>query len=179
MWRCFDVGDSGGNRYDQPRVAGVNNNAPSGKCKTCQPLAIDASAFALCTNRRSPRSPWTPIATMIQIWYSCIVGILFSLAAIVSGEVDQTVLSESTKLSNETLLWGPYRPNLYFGVRPRLPKSLMTGLMWAKVDSFQNVQQSEFPYAGAPIVTTSILCQSHGSWLTGEGNRLPSYMRTA
>ena len=78
------------------------------------------------------------------------VGVLFSLAAIVSGEIDQTVLAESTKLSNETLLWGPYRPNLYFGVRPRIPKSLMTGLMWAKVDSFENVQQSESPYAGAP-----------------------------
>lgn len=28
------------------------------------------------------------------------------------------------------LLWGAYRPNLYFGLRPRLPQSLMTGLIW-------------------------------------------------
>ncbi|KAL9601901.1 MAG: hypothetical protein Q9219_002254 [cf. Caloplaca sp. 3 TL-2023] len=53
---------------------------------------------------------------------------------------DQTVLSETATLSNETLLWGPYRPNLYFGVRPRIPKSLTTGLLWAKVDSFENTQ---------------------------------------
>lgn len=44
--------------------------------------------------------------------------------------------------SNESLLWGPYRPNLYFGIRPRLPKSLMGGLMWSKVDNFQDVQHS-------------------------------------
>ncbi|KAJ1896914.1 Processing alpha glucosidase I, partial [Coemansia sp. IMI 209127] len=28
------------------------------------------------------------------------------------------------------LLWGTYRPNLYFGTRPRLPDSLLSGLMW-------------------------------------------------
>ncbi|KAF9134810.1 Processing alpha glucosidase I [Mortierella sp. 14UC] len=31
---------------------------------------------------------------------------------------------------NSSLLWGIYRPNLYFGTRPRLPDTLMTGLMW-------------------------------------------------
>nr|KMM71404.1 Gcs1-prov protein [Coccidioides posadasii RMSCC 3488] len=42
--------------------------------------------------------------------------------------------------SNESLLWGPYRPNLYFGVRPRVPKSLLMGLMWAKVDEYSSAQ---------------------------------------
>lgn len=42
---------------------------------------------------------------------------------------------------NDTLLWGPYRPNLYFGVRPRLPRSLLAGLMWANADSFEAVTQ--------------------------------------
>lgn len=50
--------------------------------------------------------------------------------------------AENAKLSNESLLWGPYRPNLYFGVRPRIPKSLTTGLLWARVDSFETVQNS-------------------------------------
>jgi mannosyl-oligosaccharide glucosidase len=40
---------------------------------------------------------------------------------------------------NDTLLWGPYRPNLYFGVRPRLPNSVLTGLAWANGDSFQGL----------------------------------------
>jgi mannosyl-oligosaccharide glucosidase len=35
--------------------------------------------------------------------------------------------------NTDSLLWGPYRPNLYFGVRPRIPQNLYFGLMWAKV----------------------------------------------
>ncbi|KAJ2491174.1 Processing alpha glucosidase I [Coemansia sp. RSA 2050] len=31
---------------------------------------------------------------------------------------------------NSELLWGTYRPNLYFGTRPRLANSLVSGLMW-------------------------------------------------
>lgn len=48
-----------------------------------------------------------------------------------------------SKASNESLLWGPYKPNLYFGVRPRLPKSISTGLLWARVEDYATVQQSE------------------------------------
>ena len=69
---------------------------------------------------------------------------LLSLPLLIFGEATQEVLSHNAKVSNESLLWGPYRPNLYFGVRPRIPKSLMTGLLWAKVDSFQGVQNSMF-----------------------------------
>lgn len=29
-----------------------------------------------------------------------------------------------------SLLWGPYRPSLCFGMRPMLPKSILLGLMW-------------------------------------------------
>ncbi|KAF9466429.1 glycoside hydrolase [Collybia nuda] len=41
--------------------------------------------------------------------------------------------------ANDTLLWGPYRPNLYFGLRPRIPQSLMTGLMWFGTQDYQSV----------------------------------------
>lgn len=58
----------------------------------------------------------------------------------------QSGFTENAKLSNDSLLWGPYRPNLYFGIRPRLPKSLLTGLLWAKVDSFDAVQHSMLVY---------------------------------
>lgn len=27
--------------------------------------------------------------------------------------------------------WAPYRPGLYFGVRPNIPETLLMGLMWA------------------------------------------------
>ncbi|KAJ7489943.1 glycoside hydrolase [Mycena galericulata] len=40
---------------------------------------------------------------------------------------------------NDTLLWGPYRPNLYFGLRPRIPQSLMTGLMWFGTQDYQSI----------------------------------------
>jgi len=47
-----------------------------------------------------------------------------------------------SKASNDSLLWGPYRPNVYFGVRPRLPKSLTTGLLWGRVEDFTSVQHN-------------------------------------
>lgn len=45
-----------------------------------------------------------------------------------------------TQASNDSLLWGPYRSNLYFGVRPRIAKSVSTGLLWSRVEDFQTVQ---------------------------------------
>ena len=37
--------------------------------------------------------------------------------------------------SNDSLLWGPYRPNLYFGIRPQIPETVSMGLMWSNADS--------------------------------------------
>lgn len=44
------------------------------------------------------------------------------------------------RASNESLFWGPYRPNLYLGIRPRGPPSLLAGLMWANVDDYAPMQ---------------------------------------
>lgn len=64
-----------------------------------------------------------------------------------SGSGSENVLfKEIARASNQTLMWGPYRPNLYFGVRPRLPKSLMSGLMWSKVEDWADVQNSKFSF---------------------------------
>jgi len=41
--------------------------------------------------------------------------------------------------TNDTLLWGPYRPNLYFGLRPRIPQSLMTGLAWFGTQDYNSI----------------------------------------
>ncbi|KAJ7172722.1 glycoside hydrolase [Mycena filopes] len=43
---------------------------------------------------------------------------------------------------NDTLLWGPYRPNLYFGLRPRIPQSLMTGLMWFGTQDYLSISKT-------------------------------------
>ncbi|KAH8821404.1 glycoside hydrolase family 63 protein [Xylogone sp. PMI_703] len=68
---------------------------------------------------------------------SCLTG------AVRGADEDPSILiSEIGRASNQSLVWGPYRPNLYFGVRPRIPKSLMGALMWAKVDNYQDVQNN-------------------------------------
>jgi mannosyl-oligosaccharide glucosidase len=70
----------------------------------------------------------------------------FALATSVhAAEPDDVnvLYQEVARQQNESLLWGPYRPNLYFGVKPRIPKSFLGGLMWSKVDNFLDVQNSK------------------------------------
>ncbi|KAK0542742.1 Processing alpha glucosidase I [Tilletia horrida] len=45
---------------------------------------------------------------------------------------------EHEAASNSSLLWGTYRPQVYFGMRPRLPKSLITGLIWSSVRDYRS-----------------------------------------
>lgn len=54
------------------------------------------------------------------------------------------LLEEAARASNESFLWGPYRPGLFFGVRPRIYKSLMGSLMWSKVDQYVDVRDSKW-----------------------------------
>lgn len=76
--------------------------------------------------------------------------VLFALCSLLlfgqanGAEEGTASTTEIEKALNQSLLWGPYRPNLYFGVRPRIPKSLMTGLLWARVEDFTTVQHSTF-----------------------------------
>ncbi|OCH95312.1 glycoside hydrolase family 63 protein [Obba rivulosa] len=49
-------------------------------------------------------------------------------------------LSQPTN-DSDSLLWGVYRPNLYFGIRPKIPQSLMTGLVWFSTDGYQSISQ--------------------------------------
>ncbi|KAI1197176.1 family 63 glycoside hydrolase [Nemania serpens] len=64
-----------------------------------------------------------------------------SLLASATIEENEGVLhSEIGRLNNQSLLWGPYRPNLYFGVRPRVPSGIAAALSWVKVDNYVDVQ---------------------------------------
>lgn len=76
-----------------------------------------------------------------------LVGVLLShlLFACVAAKDEAVLNAEIGRLNNQSLLWGPYRPNLYFGVRPRLPHSLMTGLMWSNIDTFNGPKDSQSP----------------------------------
>jgi hypothetical protein len=79
--------------------------------------------------------------TLLRIF--CTVFTVFvATATAVKGE--SILLNEITKASNRSLLWGPYRPNLYFGVKPRIPQSFMAGLMWSGVNNFTTFQHSEY-----------------------------------
>jgi mannosyl-oligosaccharide glucosidase len=69
---------------------------------------------------------------------------LATAAGTTSNDGESILHSEIGRQNNQSLLWGPYRPNLYFGVRPRIPKSLMTGLMWGKIESYTDFQHSWF-----------------------------------
>lgn len=55
------------------------------------------------------------------------------------GQDEAAIFSKAT---NDSLLWGPYRPNLYFGVRPRQPSSLIASLMWGRVEDFNSIQHT-------------------------------------
>ena len=66
-------------------------------------------------------------------------GTLFLLSALLAAAQESSVFS---KASNDSLLWGPYRPNLYFGLRPTLRKSLTTGLLWARAEDFVDIQHN-------------------------------------
>ncbi|RBR13154.1 uncharacterized protein FIESC28_08340 [Fusarium coffeatum] len=81
---------------------------------------------------------------MVKIthWVSTAALILGASAA---DEASSVLTTEIGRQNNQSLFWGPYKSNLYFGVRPRTPDALWTGLMWAKVDNYQDIQ-SGFRY---------------------------------
>lgn len=55
------------------------------------------------------------------------------------GSFDDALDDSYSLTSNRSLLWGPYRSALYFGVRPRIPRSLLSGLMWFNIDGYNGV----------------------------------------
>ncbi|KAK0919882.1 Processing alpha glucosidase I [Friedmanniomyces endolithicus] len=77
-------------------------------------------------------------------WKQWALTALLSTTSFSTPALSQSTHSSSSPLptNDTTLLWGPYRPNLYFGLRPRLPRSLNTALLWSRVEDFQAVQHN-------------------------------------
>lgn len=77
------------------------------------------------------------------------------------------------KALNDSLLWGTYRPNLYFGTRPRIPESLLTGIMWFSGDNAQGFQRESCVLYLSGIVVrlvTDLICKfRHSSRLRARG----------
>jgi mannosyl-oligosaccharide glucosidase len=61
-----------------------------------------------------------------------------SLLALLLAILSPTNAAADSASNNASLLWGPYRPNLYMGIRPRMPDSLIAGLMWGKVEEMES-----------------------------------------
>lgn len=58
---------------------------------------------------------------------------------------DSSLMIENFKeLNKNSLNWGPYRSNLYLGIRPRIPDSFMSGLMWFPTNNFEDVKYSKY-----------------------------------
>ncbi|KAI8596799.1 glycoside hydrolase [Dissophora ornata] len=55
------------------------------------------------------------------------------------GNSEEMTSFAAAAAQNQSLLWGPYRPNIYFGTRPRLPDTVMTGLMWYGTQDYAGV----------------------------------------
>ena len=75
-----------------------------------------------------------------MVWKQCGAGAL--LASLYATQAVAQEPEVFTKASNESLLWGPYKSNLYFGVRSRIPKSVTASLAWARVEDFVKVQNN-------------------------------------
>ncbi|KAJ9267077.1 CAZyme family GH63 [Paecilomyces variotii] len=72
----------------------------------------------------------------------CIYILGLSASGVLATGDASVLINEVSKANNQSLLWGPYKSNLYFGVHPRIPKSLVSGLMWAKVDNYATAQDN-------------------------------------
>ncbi|KAG0203804.1 Processing alpha glucosidase I [Mortierella sp. GBA30] len=55
------------------------------------------------------------------------------------SNIDDVSSISASAAQNRSLLWGIYRPNLYFGTRARLPDSVLTGLMWYGTQDYSGV----------------------------------------
>lgn len=64
--------------------------------------------------------------------------LLFCLVALCKAS---SLVDSYEKATEESLLWGAYRPNAFMGIRPRLPHSLISGLFWFNADEVENISK--------------------------------------
>lgn len=54
-----------------------------------------------------------------------------------------SISEEYERINKNSLNWGPYRSNLYLGIKPRIPDSILTGLLWFPSETFNGVMLSK------------------------------------
>jgi hypothetical protein len=67
------------------------------------------------------------ISDTIGLVAAILLGLLAPVSALTNQSAHETV--------SPVWRWGPYRPNLYFGVRPQIPNTILMGLMWGNGES--------------------------------------------
>lgn len=67
---------------------------------------------------------------------------LFAIGILLSVGYIRLVVASSHDESIDWQTWGPYRPDLYFGVRPQIPETFLMGLMWASGDDRYRLMES-------------------------------------
>lgn len=87
-----------------------------------------------------------------------------------------SVFSKATN-DSESLVWGAYRPNLYFGLRPRLPQSVMTGLAWFGTQDYQSITR-ESTVCTCTRCATDMLCCAGIRHACDQGDGLDGYSWT-
>lgn len=58
---------------------------------------------------------------------------ILAAGLVAATNFDANILQDEIHISssyNESMLWGTYRPNLYFGTRTRTKDTLLTGIAW-------------------------------------------------
>lgn len=77
---------------------------------------------------------------LIMVRLAGLVAALVALSSMAAAEDDTGQFGQQ---HNESLFWGPYKPNLYFGLRSRAPHGLWMGMAWAKMEQFSDLQTGE------------------------------------
>lgn len=74
------------------------------------------------------------VTMLANIWLFFVL--LIGLVTAQTIEDIETISAAYEKTNRLSLNWGPYRSNLYVGIRPRIPNSILTGLLWFPADTF-------------------------------------------
>ncbi|QSL65479.1 hypothetical protein MERGE_002791 [Pneumocystis wakefieldiae] len=56
-------------------------------------------------------------------------------------DTSEWLVKEAEMAENASLFWGPYRPNLYMGIRSRDPDGMLMGIMWTGVDNYTQIRE--------------------------------------
>ncbi|KAL2025044.1 hypothetical protein VTK56DRAFT_46 [Thermocarpiscus australiensis] len=119
-----------------------------GQISLSSPLRCSVLGAGTCSEEQAAAAEMAPgrqLSFLLALFcVSALLGLLGSASATAptSDNGESILHTEASRQNNQSLLWGPYRPNLYFGVRPRIPRSLMTGLMWGKIETYTDFQNT-------------------------------------